>query len=78
MTQQVWQKGYPPKHGYYLGAHEHLGQIIVSELWFNPDSIGKWYFSRGYTGQPSRGMADRVPATVIRWMPIPEPPEEIT
>lgn len=44
-------------------------QWAVSELWFNPDSIGTgWWPSRGYFHQDSRGTET---IAVEAWMPMP-------
>ena len=66
-----WNTGRPPeKHGYYLGAWKNAyGKYVVSELWFNEDSIGsRWWAGRGYFRQDS----GHQPIDVVAWMPIPE------
>jgi hypothetical protein len=70
-----WQKGEPDKHGYYLAAwRDGPTELVVSELWYNPDSVYHWWFSRGYAGQHRGGLADAVRYEVVAWMPMPEPP----
>jgi hypothetical protein len=73
-----WQKGVPEKHGYYLVAwRSSLTEVIVSELWYNPDAIYPWWFTRGYSGEPTRGGVSGVlHREVIAWMPMPDPPVE--
>lgn len=62
-----WNSGRPPKHGYYLGAWKRGSQWAVSELWFNPASIGTgWWTGRGYLGQDSTE-----PLNVVAWMSVP-------
>jgi len=71
MAEQArWRTGQPPEHGYYLGAWKTPGgRWVVSELWFNPDSIGSgWWASRGYLHQPHTFTT--VP--VVAWIPMPE------
>lgn len=77
-----WTTGEPPKHGFYLGAWRSnnplMHEIIVSELWFNPDATPKWWFTRGYTGQSrSSSPNDSVKGEVISWMPMPDPPKDV-
>lgn len=72
----------PDNNGYYLGAwktnNPYMYEIIVSELWFNPDANPKWWFSRGYTGQPRNGgNRDAVAGIVLAWMPMPDPPKDL-
>jgi hypothetical protein len=73
-----WQTGVPPQHGYYLVAWKRGdNRLTVSELWFNPDAIRKWWFTRAYGGDPQRrGMDNTINAEVVAWMPIPDPPEQ--
>lgn len=74
----AWQKGEPNKDGYYLVAwRAGPTQIIVSEVWFNPDAIYHWWFNRGYNGQARLGgLNDALRQEVVAWMPLPDPPEE--
>ena len=66
----TWNIGRPPTHGYYLGAWKRGGQWVVSELWFNPDSIGTgWWTGRGYFDQRDTTGTD--PLNVAAWMPMP-------
>lgn len=69
-----WRTGRPPDHGYYLGAWRRGEGWAVSELWFNPDSIGTgWWSSRGYLGEDGgRYSTETIP--VEAWMPMPEYP----
>lgn len=63
-----WRAGRPPAHGYYLGAWRRGARWTVSELWFNPDSIGTgWWSSRGYLG----GCPCPETVPVEAWMPVP-------
>ena len=69
MSDTHWRTDGPPEHGYYLGAWKRGEEWVVSELWFNPDSIGTgWWPSRGYFHQDSRG---REAVAVEAWMPVP-------
>lgn len=74
----VWQKGEPPKHGYYLAAWRSGTLTIVSELWFNPDASPKWWTSRGYIDGYKSGypLDYAMRHEVISWRPIPDPPKE--
>ncbi len=77
--EELWKTGEPEKDGYYLVAWKNrLGQVIVSELWFNPDAIYHWWFSRGYTGQLRAYAAyrDAMKNEIVGWMPMPDPPKE--
>lgn len=69
----TWNTEPPKTHGYYLGAWprwEGSHSYIVSELWFNPDSIGTgWFISRGYLGERDT-YHDTVP--VVAWTSLPE------
>ena len=66
-----WKTGNPPKDGYYLAAWKRSGKWAVSELWFNPDSIGTgWWPTRGYFGQDNSCLRDTI--NVVAWMPLPE------
>lgn len=61
--------GNPDRHGYYLGAWQRNDCWFVSELWFNPDSIGSgWWASRGYLSERASSHSS-IP--VIAWMPLP-------
>lgn len=71
-----WQRGVPPKHGYYLAAWQRGDRVVVSELWYNPDARPKWWLTRGYIGERSRGMDGAVNYEVVGWMPMPEPPRD--
>lgn len=79
-----WQKGEPTKEGYYLIAWKPEAplkqHIIVSEVWFNPDAIYHWWFTRGYLGQRRQyqGLNDAVKQEIVGWMPMPDPPEEVS
>lgn len=65
-----WRTGRPPDHGYYLGAWRRGESWVVSELWFNPDSVGTgWWAGRGYLDGPERNPHVTVP--VEAWMPMP-------
>ena len=69
MDEMPWRTGRPPEHGYYLGAWQCGERWTVSELWFNPDSIGTgWWPSRGYFHERSAGMET---IAVRAWMPMP-------
>jgi hypothetical protein len=66
----AWNKGRPEQHGYYLGAWLRRGRWQVSELWYNPDSLGSgWWETRGYLGQVF-GSSETV--DVVAWMQIPD------
>ncbi len=70
-----WQTGKPPDHGYYLGAWLRDGRWVVSELWFNPDSIGSgWWPTRGYLDE--RELSHQT-IDVVAWMAMPEYSPEI-
>ena len=74
-----WCKGEPDKPGYYLVAWRHANttQIMVSELWYNPDALYRWWFSRGYTGEtPLGGIRGALTTDIVAWMPMPDPPKE--
>lgn len=66
-----WRTDKPSKHGYYLGAWLRGERWIVSELWFNPDSVSTgWWASRGYL-EP--GLSHHsISVDVVAWMPVPE------
>ncbi len=73
-----WKYGDPPKSGYYLAAwYGENRRTFVSELWFNPDAIVKWWLSRGYLRDRSKSddPFDDAIRTVYAWQPIPEAPE---
>jgi hypothetical protein len=73
-----WMTGTPPKSGYYLIAWVNpavVEHISVSEAWYNPDSIIPWWWSRGYTGEPRRGINAAMTKEVISWAPMPNPPK---
>jgi hypothetical protein len=73
LRERQWQTGRPPDHGYYLAAWRRQGQLVVSELWFNPDSTGSgWWAGRAYLGDRPWGGGDPLP--VVAWMPMPAPP----
>jgi len=78
MDTQDWMPGVPSIHGYYLAAWRRAGSLTVSELWFNPDAIHPWWFTRAYTGdRPGRDWMNKaVPSEVVAWMPMPNPPEK--
>jgi hypothetical protein len=84
MNDMVWHKGEPDIDGYYLvawkanRAHPNVtSHVVVSELWYNPDAIHHWWFTRGYTGQPKYGgMGDAMTREVVGWMPMPAPPKD--
>ncbi len=62
-----WYRGRPPAPGYYLGAWRRDGKWFVSELWYNPNSIGTgWWISRGYLDQIPRVQTETIP--VEAWM----------
>lgn len=70
-----WRSGNPPEHGYYLIAWINVSEkISVSEAWYNPDSIIPWWWSRGYTGEPRRGINAAIQKEVISWAVMPNPP----
>lgn len=74
-----WQKGEPEKSGYYLVAwRKNSAQIVVSELWFNPEAIYHWWFSRGYIDEHALRSPLRyaMKNKIIGWMPMPDPPRE--
>lgn len=73
-----WIEGEPEKSGYYLVAWKKANnQIVVSELWFNPDAIFHWWFTRGYIGQfVHNGIKDALRKEIVAWMPMPDPPKE--
>lgn len=70
----VWQSGEPDISGYYLVAwRSSLTEVIVSELWYNPDSSPKWWWSRGYTGERrSNPMDNAFKREVLAWTYMPE------
>jgi hypothetical protein len=69
-----WREGRPPEHGYFLAAWRRAGLLVVSELWFNPDSTGSgWWSSRGYLGDR---LWESESLPVVAWMPMPAPPVE--
>lgn len=70
-NQRRWRIGTTPvDQGFYLGAWKRGKKWIVSELWYNPSSIGTgWWASRGYLGQMT-GLNE--PIDVVAWMPLPE------
>ncbi len=71
-----WHDGLPPEHGYYLATWvTAAGGRFVSELWFNPQSVDKWYTCRGYLDPYSSSTAV---LTVVAWMRKPEPSEIVT
>jgi hypothetical protein len=68
----------PPDHGYYIAAWRDGESWRVSELWYNPQSLGSgWWATRGYmarfTGE-TMGHESKRSLTVIAWMPKPEYP----
>ncbi len=68
MPHMEWQYKPPRRHGYYLAAYRRGNMYMVSELWFNPDSLNPgWWASRSYFGEAPRAM----PVDVIAWMPKP-------
>lgn len=73
-----WRTDMPPDHGYYLAAWKRGEQWAVSELWFNPDSVGTgWWPSRGYLRQDSTGM-DAIAVEAWMFMPVYEPVDTAT
>jgi hypothetical protein len=68
----------PPGAGYYLGAWQQNGRWVVSELWFNPQSLGTgWWPIRGYLHW-AVGRQTGITIHVRAWMPMPEfRPEQI-
>jgi hypothetical protein len=71
-----WQTGLPPKHGYYLAAWKRAGRLTVSELWFNPEAIRPWWFTRAYGGERiGLDNALALNLEVVAWMPMPNPPD---
>jgi len=76
----TWKTGNPPKSGYYLIAWVNPSltrHISVSEAWFNPDAVKPWWWSRGYTGERSRGMEAAINHEIVAWMPMPDPPIQV-
>lgn len=70
-----WLAGDPPQSGYYLATWRMGCQFRVSELWFNPDGLPKWWNTRGYMpGNDTRSHADCKVNTVLAWMSLPQPP----
>jgi hypothetical protein len=62
----------PPRDGYYLGVWRFGDRWMVSELWFNTDSLGSgWFPIRRYLNVDHGAclMID-----VVAWMPMPEYP----
>lgn len=75
-----WRRDLPPNSGYYLIAWVNksiIDNLAVSEAWFNPDSIMHWWWSRGYTGEPKRGINAAIQHDVIAWAVMPSPPKVI-
>lgn len=69
MSTDAWRTDRPPDHGYYLGAWRRGGRWTVSELWFNPDSIGTgWWSTRGYLNEREH-TTGTIP--VEAWIPMP-------
>ncbi len=69
--------GNPLESGYYLAAWTApSGKKIVSELWFNPSSLGTgWWATRGYIDQnDARPYKTIWNIHVTAWMPMPEHP----
>jgi hypothetical protein len=61
----------PVKAGYYLGAWKKHNMWVVSELWFNPDTIGSgWWSSRDYFLQKAEDEGKTI--DVVAWMNLPE------
>lgn len=72
-----WHTGKPLTHGYYLGAWKNHGSWVVSELWFNPESVGTgWWASRGYLEQGSVGHRHGIPVEAWTHKPVWNGPEQ--
>lgn len=70
----AWRTDRPHKSGYYLAAWKRAEDVVVSELWFNPDSHGSgWWPSRGYLHQD---WPSKQPVEVVAWLPMPKFTEE--
>lgn len=80
----------PKKFGWYLGAvnpknykdltqkqiNEWRKQFGCTKVWYNPDSVGKWYEPSGTSISPEC-VGDRITHwTNLLEMPLPEPPKE--
>jgi hypothetical protein len=71
-----WRTWFPEDSGYYLAAWKKGPDWVVSELWYNPGSIGTgWWQSRIYLHQEDHSGRS---VEVVAWMPMPEfkPPKE--
>src|SRR4029077_19784831 len=77
----------PPKAGYYLITWATKESRVVagvriadgrwvSEVWYNPDAIVPWWWSRRYTNMPHLGIEMAVLHRVIAWMELPKPYRE--
>lgn len=70
----TWNFDDPEKSGYYIAMHLFGdGHPCVSQLWFNPDSSGKWWSSRGYFHERDIPRPVEPVRNVVAWMPMPEP-----
>lgn len=65
----AWKRGNPQDKGYYLAAWKDRTDWVVSELWYNPESVGTgWWSSRLYLGQEDHRQKS---IDVVAWMDMP-------
>jgi hypothetical protein len=80
-----WKYGNPPKEGYYIAAweqpHRHRQRLCVSELLYIGN--GEWsvirpYFFMHVAQNAMPNESNRLKELVVAWMPLPNPPNDLS